>query len=80
MIVGRIRGGKAQRWVEDHADIEKLSKADGEEYVLRELAALYEKSVPEKVLAAWSDVTTITLAETRKTNALEDNEYEHFLR
>ena len=44
MIVGRIRGGKAQRWVEDHADIEKMSKADGEEYVLKELAALYEKS------------------------------------
>ena len=80
MMVGRIRGGKAQRWVEDHADLDKMSKADGEAYVLKELAAMYEKSVPEKVLAAWADVTTISLAETRKTKPPEENEYEHFLR
>ena len=36
MLVGRIRGGNALRWVEDHADVEKLGKADGEAYVLKE--------------------------------------------
>ena len=80
MLVGRIRGGNALRWVEDHADVEKLGKADGEAYVLKELATLYEKSVPEKVLAAWADVTTISLTETRKNKPPEENEYEHFLR
>ena len=41
MMVGRIRGGKAQIWVEDHADLDKMSKADGEAYVLKEFAAMY---------------------------------------
>ena len=36
MLVERIRGGKALRWVEDHADAKKLGKTDGEAYVLKE--------------------------------------------
>ena len=80
MMAGRIRGGRAHQWLQEHAETAKMKETTGKEYLLREFAKLYEKSQPEKVITAWADVTSVTLSDTKKNKPADDNVYEHFIR
>ena len=79
-LAGRIRGGRASEWLQEHAETEKKKKKDGKTYLLREFAKMYEKSQHEKVNTAWAAVASLTLSHTNKTKPAEDNLYEQFLR
>ena len=80
MMAGRIRGGLAHQWFQEHAETAKMKETTGKEYLLREFANLYEKSQPQKVITAWADVTSITLNDTKKNKPADDNIYEQFIR
>ena len=76
-IVGRLKGGMAQEWAENVADLSKITEKGGKAYIIQELAASYLRPDFERIFVQLMTWTTHSVSKTKELEGV--NKYEHYI-